>query len=461
MQKIILMILVVILSLNIGCEKKEYINLTINKVIIHTTVDNEHAIIKSSYNYKKWAVYLKKNYNIIAKYHEYAIDLLENRNIDGVLILSVNDFINLYKTNDNFEKLNKYIENNETMKKLPENIKTFGEDKNGDIRCIPTTDNSQLIIRLYNKKMIDDMDLNIPNSLDEFTELVFKVKKEFPEKSVIEFNDRFHIKLYRFCVSDLFFSQGVPSLEGMYFNIDENQYNNILQNKYLKKSLEYISFLHENEILKYNTGKNSELPLTYLGSEYSINDDIYFSQFKNPNNEFIQTSGNIEYVMCILKSSKDIDNQISNFINTFYGDSMSSMIGSFGIPGLDYEYNDNSVWFSKSVDIKDMPAITAFNGNFIKWCRPNTKASNYYSEAFYNNQIYHHSLSTYLNIRKEVFNDNLLLENKIKLSFYECFYDMIDMGLLTDEIIAQYKKISDTYKFDEYIAKANNLINNK
>lgn len=252
-----------------------------------------------------------------------------------------------------FLPLNHYLESNETYMGLPKKLRDMLVDENGQIWGLMKEHTFHIPIRLYNEKILNEINEDIPTNPNELQEVLLKVNTFYKEQDgimamVASANNCLHD------FQDIFNAYNLDIYLNKYtigWNENTNSYEDSALITDMDKLLNYFSYILETKLVT-------------VYKEENINRGQMLEQFNNDNlftlastisargntSEFYSFDLNESDSKHIYSSSanmyfipKNIENPslvVNTFINMFYKELENNVIGKYG---LDFEIIDDVV----------------------------------------------------------------------------------------------------------------------
>lgn len=456
MKKKCIIIFFVLIICTISCNRINEDTLYINVMYEDAYVESNEKLQPNnlsviSYDFTNWSKYLKDEFDInvnVSKigYYSFVENYKTNK---GVVIIPVDLYKRIPNKNELFAPLNESVLG-DNYNRMPYHLKRF-DVVDGKIWSLPVSGNASIIIRNYDKIKMESLNLNAPKTLNEFTNVVYSLNNSFPKETIVKLENINDVLVFRNELSDIFYSNKIYSTSSINYNLENSKYENIIENPNIYNTINYIKNLYNIGIVEFGNNK----PITFIGNEYSISDEYLYSQVTSKDMEYALSYNNdVKAVMCLLKNN-ELENQASKFVEYFYGNDKTSLIGSLGIPNINYVYKEDHITFKESTQTSGLPFLTSFKHNFYYWLKGDNAATKMFNNYFFNGEIPYKVLRESVNFEETVFKDSLYSKSKIELIFLEVLYDGLMQDLSSDDIIIEYNNLSKLYRIDDYIDEMN------
>ena len=377
------------------------------------------------YGLSDWQTYIQEKYGIelYVNYKSISAESIyqENTPIDGILYLKYPDvFVSSYNTevlklsNQNFAyDLTPYYEKygwgKFIDKKYMDALKT-----NGSIYAVPATENKYIVPRYYNSKFLEELNMNVPETLPRFYEYL-RATKDL-NKSDDTFFPMVIFPMHTICTADIFRANGVYFNTIMNnartFNPNTNSFEDGVFSENIEEAVGFIRKLQTEDLFQvydgfgtgnngvfnkelateynvvYNTKKFGFSPYTIAETAYEHTNG-YFLTHKNASNVCEVRNDLAFYIFP--KSIENINGTIELF-NRFFTDSEYYADLRYGIEDKDYLVIDGMPVKQEPIagvllNLKQIKPVNDLNASFVP--ESISIAENISDELAYENNVFY------------------------------------------------------------------------
>ena len=455
---------------------------------------------------------IKERYNVDLKVfgigvRGYSEELNTNTNLWSISA----DIIEYHVNTGQIAPIDEYLKDNIIWQNLPEFIRN-AHKYHGKIygisifeRDFPFTD-----VRFIRNDWLDELNLEIPRTIDEYYEVMYRFTYDDPNNNKINDTTGF-ISLRLGGLYDIFSAfdcriqkSGGVAIYQPAWNPNTGKIEDALSKVSMEECLEYLNMCYENKLLsiKSHITKMDELTKVYNRGIYGsmanllhLNDDITKSLGTNhsiivglegiskKNIILAYLPSNDVYVLPTTTVNKT--EVINSFVNIFMGDEYGYFIGKYGIPGSEKGDNDfyienDTVYITR--EVTDNISKKKKLPNIIEYVPPyNSYEVKYYADGkiYEDSYVSNYERNEYNRIFYE-YSDKIFLEpyeymSKLmtsNLSWIDIHLQIRELGEKTirDSIIGEvsikdalsfYKEKAKELGLHEIIENVNQLIDNK
>lgn len=483
--KLFVFLLIIIFIFSIGCSNQEEDNPN-NIEYSHDELAYLNILMpvndfKPRYeNVENWEKMIKDNYDVdikltyiseidYAKY--YSSDYIEkviNDGFEGLIFLWGDTEKKIYQLKEDnlIIQLTSYLENNSTYKQMPAPMKE-SYTINGEIWSLPVMYRIIPIARVIKSDWLDQLNLTIPTTINEFYNVSRAFTYDDPNNSGNDNTFGIAVKKYMELTNlgDLFLANGVyfEQLGDSTIGFDRitNSYEDGFLKEGAKDTLNLIAKMVDENIIKsvaynnmygfYETENEGSFQYT-VNSIYDLDKNKIIWYLKGSNDENLCTAytGGSSYIMSI--NTKNPQEVLNTFIDTFYGSAKGYYNAYLGIEGIDYEIDGK-----KLIRINEISSIRVLE-EYSPYLM--TDDYSYVNESNINrfpNQNYLSSEAEMLSTKNLLFFSSFMGEpDRVILSY--------NANSLIRRIIGKEASVDDLlYEYIEYMKKNNiqEIIDNK
>lgn len=323
-----------------------------------TTPTDEHL--------NKWENYIKDKYSInieviysdrksqdynSTNYSDYRIvanDIKEIAGMKGfVYISSYSDLQELVQS-DLIKPINEYISDASELSFLTTGLYDNFTDSDGNTWAFPLSDNTSVSSRVYNIEWLNDANIDIPESIDEFYEYAKIVATRDPDGDGLKnsyitwFNPISLAKdfadVYRAfgCYSSSYFRpiaynplKGIYEIPALNENFDE--------------LMEFLKKLKDERLIVNTTGidmsdyknKSFKIASTYSSGVINKEDEVFSFGLRGTNEKYLIPRNSLAG-LAVLKDTDEVSSQINGFVNKLVLNEDIKYDMLYGILGEDY-----------------------------------------------------------------------------------------------------------------------------
>ncbi len=253
--------------------------------------------------------------------------------------------------------LDEYLKDNDTYQSLPGAMRNAFIMPDGQTWALATSSPFGLFSRKIKKEWLDNLKMPLPQNLDELYEMSKSFAYDDPNGNGISDEHGMDIITYRgarmlldvFLANDCYLSNYASSSIG--FDYSTDAYEDAILKPGMLESLRYIKSLNDEGILIQNpsadflskgtSGNFLELSLNYDYRRINIEDWHEIYSYSDTSNSVM---GIRPYKCFVMTSNTDNPEQTINiFVNAFLSDIYGLANGNFGIEGVNYTYEDNTL----------------------------------------------------------------------------------------------------------------------
>lgn len=328
--------------------------------------------LKAFSGIEDWENLIEKNFNIsikinnISPLHQSAIatsnyypKAIENGEIIGLIELNVSDFPNLgvLRSNGLILPLDDFLADNSAYNALPESMKSAFRFADGQTWALAVSSPEGIGTRYFRKSWLDELGLQVPQTLDELYEVSKAFAYDDPNANGIQ--DEYGMNVNRrtgarmlndiFLANECYLSNYTAC--SIAFDYTTGAYEDAVLKPGIIESLEYIKGLNDVGIL-------------HLSQEWSFRETAGFGNFYDFSNfsgssfdlseweKIFYLGESREKSVIALKPQKcyvltsnteNPDSVINAFVNIFLSDVTGMAMGSLGIPDENYTLTGNTL----------------------------------------------------------------------------------------------------------------------
>lgn len=392
------MVFVFILVVSVSCQEQKEIDETQSNapVISESPVERIDVYRPPTFNSQTfkylndWETAMEDIYGIEIKIHNispmhqsnialasYYPQAIANGEIEGLIELKTWEIGNLpvLKNLGLILPLDDYLKDNETYQSLPGAMRNAFIMPDGKTWGLATSSPFGLFSRKIKKSWINELELSVPQNLDELYEMSKNFAYNDPNGNGKNDEHGMDIMTYRgarmlidiFLANDCYLSNYGSSSIG--FDYSTDAYEDAVLKPGMLESLEYIKALNDLGILIQNAdssflSKDTSGNFLELSTNYdyrSINIDDWHEIYTLSDSES-SIMGIRPYKLFVLTSNtENPKNTINLFVNTFLSDVYGLANANFGIEGVNYVFEDNVLTNTFAPEGNDLTYYTEEN----------------------------------------------------------------------------------------------------
>ncbi|MBN2853701.1 MAG: hypothetical protein JXQ23_13275 [Clostridia bacterium] len=277
-----------------------------------------------------------------------AIDAqLDELETDRLVFIDNIRTLNELRANDLIIPLNQYIQTINGASIIDKEAYEDFTDENGNTWVLPSfTQRTQYGYRNYNRGWLEKLNIDVPDTLEEFTEYLRLVRSvDLDDDDRMQYAIRISDYYSLMELFDIFLSFGCrPSVCGitnLSYNPETNEYEDIVLSSEFRQAMEYMKYLLDEDLIinteemtteeqeaKYNVGGTSPydtIPGNYLEGDSKSN-LIWESTY---------TTG-----FAVMKDCLDVEEKLSYLINTVFFEEDLLEAFNYGIKGYHFDETD-------------------------------------------------------------------------------------------------------------------------
>lgn len=272
-----------------------------------------------------------------------------------------------------------YLEEYINIKKYPEEVQHLMVDNYGRVLILPTSYNKSYQYRTYDQEILNEFDVTIPTTVEEFYILAKLISEQNEGKDEKRYIASFSIHTITEDLLDIFLAFGCYSNSTLSYsrgstigyNPQSEEIEYMLFNENLQFALEYINKLYSEGLLYMIPNKEKvedqrivsfygqERPFNYIDETYGL----YLDGTSTINN--IYCSENISG-FTILRNTTNPKVIISFFENMVFTNKQAQMAFEYGISDINYTIRSGELFLEKEEEMVAPNMTIKWYGDFDK-----------------------------------------------------------------------------------------------
>lgn len=341
---------------NIEIHGRDFVKIPINCAVFKTSKWSEKDIIE-------WENYLLNDLSLSTELHfvdsrNLLMDIEEKKLTGIIYLVNTQNLIELL-SNNKLQPLNDFLNSTEikALNQISQQVINSVSDSKNNIYIIPSLNSVNYTVRSYNKEWLEFLNVDVPETINEFTDLAKMIKNDDPDKNGIDdtFIAKINYQQILVDLKDIFISFGVypdisNNLNNIAFNPKINMFEDIVFNEGFIAALEYIRFMVNSGYITNNTtnidyeqGNIAEQATNIkVGSIYSFPQNTSFAKCDyslflagNNNKELIEV---ISYFngIAVLNETNNYKEILKEFYNSSTTNAYTHLALVYGVPGKHY-----------------------------------------------------------------------------------------------------------------------------
>ena len=388
--------------------------------------------------------------------------------LNEILKIDINEYNKIYeRRHELLLPLNDLISNNSVIAGIPDSIMNAVTDSDGNIWALLISHRFNTISRIYNEKIMNELEADIPSSLEEFKDLLIKVKDADIENIIRVSEDSCAEMLY-----DIFANFNCRLFNNKYtigWNDQEKLFMDYVYTDEMLYSLEYIRELRKAGLISVGLGGDNLISSAFNSDNLftisklnrnGLTDDYSTNSFAG--SSFIMEVADENMLLYVVpKSTENASEKVNYFINTFYGDEKINKAGGRGIEGKHYSYISPE-FVSRTDNPPYFPLISAsWISNFYLTLNSVNKKSDYENwlkgEQVAINNNYSNGTYNLLQIDQSInLFERIAPDSGIKHDlFSKMLYKFIKEDLSISQFLEEYESETKKMGIDDYLMTLN------
>lgn len=279
----------------------------------------------------------------------FPLSFLSNITKEGLIYINDYETLKYLKIRNAIIPLNEYVSEIKGFNVIDNTSIAAFSDDDGTLWAIPTYERTYYTGTMsYNKSWLEILETPVPETLDEYLDLARKIREQnnllnSDKKTYINVISSFKVFLLNY--SNFFVANGCyPStnwfMTHVSYNIENNQYEDIVFNDGFKETLEYVKFMIDEDLIL----DASSMP---IGS-YSINNEIasefYLTGEDSVKGYYLKGSSKEKLIyanvnvmgFAILRDTSYVKEKISFIVDEVF--SSEALLATFNYGVEDYHY---------------------------------------------------------------------------------------------------------------------------
>ena len=297
--------------------------------------------------------------------------LMTSKDVTGLVgVFSTNEIL-MYKDQDAIEPIGEYLANNETWKSMPQEMQDLYVF-DGDLWALPAGFTQNMFTRTIRKDWLDNLGLEVPTTLDEFTEAMRAFTFDDPDGNGVD--DTYGLTAAgTWNLQDIFQAfnarLNTDGSRSITYDPEANAWIDTMLKPEMVDCLTYLNELYTDGILDAEVFTNSGSTMRehlwsgaagstfyWLGNTRSeampylekITPDVELAEIPYMTSDYISKNINHVWYGCVpyvmVKGTENADKMINEAVDLMLGSQDSHFDFAYGIEGTTYRVEGNTVY---------------------------------------------------------------------------------------------------------------------
>jgi len=433
-----------------GCsnqEKPAKTNKRTNEIVIYNGLDNPE-----NQRALDFVEFLKAEKGITLVNEEWKLSTTPVIELNGLLKIHASQYKFFYDNrHDYFLPLNEILSSNVFSGNIPQGIQNAVSDEDGNIWGLLPSHRFETRSRIYSEEAMELIGKEIPNTAEEFHELLLLAKGVFEGDIIKISKDSCASSFY-----DIFAYFGCDLISGIYtigWDLNTGKFVDQTFTEEMYKSLQFIKKIDDEGLITVGMGQEN---LIYNGfragnlftmtlMDYTGLTEEYSSNAFDGSEILLEIGIYNSYVYVVPKNTSDAEYKLSYFIDTFFGDEKINKAGRWGIEGTNYTYVDADFVKIEDINAMYLPKLTDcwLDCFYIPLIRDDNKdeyehwISRYWQDI---REDYYNGVYKVLPLQNSIdFTDRIQSNVELHNAFNNLLYEFLDKNLSVEEFLKEYE----------------------
>lgn len=446
----------------------------------------EEGDVFNEEDYSLWKSYVKQEYDLDIHYIQFNIINRKMANLSDSEVPSLPRLVYA----DDYRNLKRWVESEMlsdlkdylTINKYDADALQYLLDEKGRIKMLPTKHEKVYKYRTYDKDVLDELNIPVPTTLEEFYQLAKIIKYEYQaDNGKDTYIATYNAKNCQEDLTDIFMAFGC------YFNLDfyctsiaynpiTMQIEDAAQSENFKQAVSYIKLLIDEGLI-YESSSESYTDNINVVSYYKERNSIGFSNneyglyLEGTNDKYLVYCNDVISGIAFERSVNEDLGIIKIFENEIYTEEKARLFFTYGFEGENYSINDNELSINIDSEVK-VPKIVfncesefdsvkyLYQGNVVETLDEKQHIIDEIASELDSDKIYHADMNIHYLYRSSTIALNRIkqfisLRNELLYLLFDFFYQGKDKEIDIDSRVQVYinesNKVIDFKILSDYL----------